>query len=255
MMRALASSRRRVSAPGWEAGPPRRRSSGHWDSGCGSEPSSSASILGRHTYVPRVDRLVGEFRPHVTHTHMAKAGAIVRTAARRNRVPAIVHTFHGHVLEGYFSKPVARTFLEAERRLARITDVIVAVAPQIRDELLRLGVGRAEQWRVITVGVDLDPILAANQTRTEARGSLGWVDRPTIGIVGRLAACERRGAVPAGRRARGRPVARRSFRGCGRRRTQGRARVGSATLLGTACCSPAGCLTYRPSIARSMSSS
>src|SRR5262249_42208325 len=51
-------------------------------------------------------RVIRAERPDIVHTHTAKAGALGRLAARALGVPHIVHTFHGHVFEGYFS-PVA----------------------------------------------------------------------------------------------------------------------------------------------------
>ena len=61
------------------------------------------------------------FRPHIVHTHTAKAGFLGRQAALlavRPR-PALVHTYHGHVLEGYFGPAKTRLYLELERALAR----------------------------------------------------------------------------------------------------------------------------------------
>src|ERR671927_477013 len=58
------------------------------------------------------------FRPHIVHTHTAKAGVVGRVAARLARVPAIVHTFHGHLLHGYFSPRRTRLVVAAERALA-----------------------------------------------------------------------------------------------------------------------------------------
>jgi glycosyltransferase involved in cell wall biosynthesis len=134
-----------------------------------------------------IDRFIRAWRPDVLHTHMAKAGALARTSASRRGVGAIVHTFHGHVLEGYFPKPVARTFVLAERRLARRTDALVAVAPEIRDELLFLGVGRRSQWHVIPVGVELDSLLDSRVDRSDARRTLGLsAEGRAVGIVGRL---------------------------------------------------------------------
>src|SRR5580704_13089301 len=66
-----------------------------------------------------------EFRPHVVHTHAAKAGALGRVAARICRVPAIVHTFHGHVFEGYFSRPMSEAVLAVERCLTWLTSATV----------------------------------------------------------------------------------------------------------------------------------
>jgi glycosyltransferase involved in cell wall biosynthesis len=126
-------------------------------------------------------------RPDIVHTHMAKAGSLGRIAAARTGVPTVVHTYHGHVLEGYFSRPFARAIIALERRLARKTDALVAVSPQVRDELLALGIGTPDQWHVIRVGLDLDGFLSTDDGAEEGRAALGLPSSgPIIGIVGRL---------------------------------------------------------------------
>jgi glycosyltransferase involved in cell wall biosynthesis len=132
--------------------------------------------------------LVRETDPALIHTHTAKAGAIGRAVARRSRPrPRTVHTFHGHVLEGYFSRPVQRGFVEIERRLASWTDALVTVSEDIRDQLLNLGIGRAEQYRVIPLGFDLRSLLEVEDGRGELRARLGLGQEvPLVGIVGRL---------------------------------------------------------------------
>ena len=133
-------------------------------------------------------RLVAASDPAVMHSHLAKAGALGRVAAIRAKVPAIVHTFHGHVLEGYFSSWRTKAFVRVERELARRTDALVAVSPQIRDELLALGIGTPDRWRVIRVGLDLTSLLRERPDPMSARRTLGLpVESPTVGIVGRLA--------------------------------------------------------------------
>ncbi len=147
-----------------------------------------------------VRRLVKDTGPGLVHTHMAKAGTIGRLAvlssgpAARRR-PRLVHTFHGHVLEGYFGGPKQRAFIALERRLARRTDVLVAVSPEVRDELIDLGVGQPSQYRVIPLGLDLAPFLSignsgstgGNQTEGRLRAALGLgPDVPVAGILGRL---------------------------------------------------------------------
>lgn len=133
-------------------------------------------------------RLVGELAPGIVHTHMAKAGAIGRLAAVSVAGrPRRVHTFHGHVLEGYFGAAQQRGFLELERLLARATDVLVAVSTEIRDELVDLGVGRPGQYEVIPVGIDLGPYLAVERPRGALRSALGLGrDVPLAGVLGRL---------------------------------------------------------------------
>jgi glycosyltransferase involved in cell wall biosynthesis len=84
-------------------------------------------------------RRLRRLRPDVVHTHASKAGLLGRLAARRLEIPC-VHTFHGHVLEGYFPAPVAWVFVRVERRLARLGGV-TATGPATAAELERkLGV-------------------------------------------------------------------------------------------------------------------
>lgn len=135
-----------------------------------------------------VRSLLRRTAPRIVHTHMAKAGVVGRIAALGLRErPHSVHTFHGHVLDGYFSPPAERLFLEIERRLARHTDILIAVSIEIRDALLDLGIGRPEQYRVIPVGLDLDPYLAVVGRSGEIRAKFGLSDDvPLIGTIGRL---------------------------------------------------------------------
>jgi glycosyltransferase involved in cell wall biosynthesis len=135
-----------------------------------------------------VRRLLATSQPRLLHTHMAKAGAVGRLAARGVRPrPLAVHTFHGHVLDGYFSKPVERAFVAAERLLARGTDRLIAVSPQIRDQLLDLGVGRPSQYEVVPLGLELAPFLAVDGPSGSLRDRIGVAaSTPLVGIVGRL---------------------------------------------------------------------
>jgi len=133
--------------------------------------------------------LLDESDATIVHTHMAKAGAIGRLAASSlRRRPRTVHTFHGHVLEGYFSPRKAKLFVNAERALARRTDALVAVSEQTRDELLELGIGRPEQYRVIHVGFDLRPhrAVAGRTGYLRDRAAVGD-DVLLFGVIGRLA--------------------------------------------------------------------
>ena len=87
--------------------------------------------------------LLRRYRPAIVHTHTAKASTVGRVAAAIHnrtagrRTPArVVHTYHGHVLDGYFSPVTTQFFTSAERRMARLTDAIVAISPRIKSELL-----------------------------------------------------------------------------------------------------------------------
>lgn len=135
-----------------------------------------------------VRAMLTEQSPDLLHTHMAKAGTIGRLAALSlRRRPRTAHTFHGHVLEGYFRATARRAFLETERNLARCTDALIAVSTEIRDELLALGIGRPHQFNVIPLGLDLRPYLAVQRPSGRFRASLSLSQQtPLLGIVGRL---------------------------------------------------------------------
>jgi len=123
----------------------------------------------------------------VVHTHTAKAGTLGRLAAWWCRVPIVVHTYHGHVLHGYFGPGKTRLFIAIERWLARHTDRLVAVSEQVRRDLLGLGIGRPERFSVVPLGLDLERFLAADARRGQLRHELGFTERErVIGIVARL---------------------------------------------------------------------
>ena len=119
--------------------------------------------------ITELTRLAARYRPDVVHTHMAKGGALGRSVARRVKARAVVHTFHGHVLEGYFASPANSAFVIAERRLARRTDALIAVSESTRDDLLELGIGTPERWHVVPLALDLGPLLELEMPRDEAR--------------------------------------------------------------------------------------
>jgi glycosyltransferase involved in cell wall biosynthesis len=128
------------------------------------------------------------FRPHIVHTHTAKAGVLGRVAAKTARVPGLVHTFHGHLLHGYFSPAVTQAVVRTERALARVSDRLVAVGGQVRDDLLAAGIGRPEQYSVVAPGIALPPM----PPRAVARRELGLpLDAPVAVLVARLTSIKR----------------------------------------------------------------
>jgi glycosyltransferase involved in cell wall biosynthesis len=145
-----------------------------------------------------VTRLVCEIRrvrPHILHTHTAKAGAVGRAAALLAgdaRPPVIVHTYHGHVLRGYFDPVRTQFFRETERALARHTNRLIAVGPQVRDDLVELGVAPAEKFSVIRLGIDLESRVLTADRRAEFRHLFGIPeDRFVVGWIGRMTAIKR----------------------------------------------------------------
>src|SRR6058998_1796333 len=107
----------------------------------------------------RLAALLRRERPQILHTHTAKAGTVGRLAALlagEARPPIVVHTFHGHVLRGYFDPLRTAGFRLLERLLARTSTALVAVSPQVRDDLVAFGVAPPERFTVVRLGVELD---------------------------------------------------------------------------------------------------
>jgi glycosyltransferase involved in cell wall biosynthesis len=154
-----------------------------------SPRADSAAILA-------LRRIIKSRRPDVLHTHTAKAGATGRLAALsagRDRPGAIVHTYHGHVLSGYFSRRWERVFRLIERVLAYASGTLVAVSDEVRDDLVRFGVAPVKRFAVVPYGFDLPAWSAAdNEARRTIRAELG-ADEETfvVGWAGRLTAIKR----------------------------------------------------------------
>lgn len=168
-------------------------------------PMTRISGMGRELSLYRdlsafsaIRKLISSFRPHIVHTHTSKAGVLGRLAAICSRfgetertaqnVPRIVHTFHGHVLDGYFGPLKSSIFREVERWLAARTDVIVAVTASVREELLdRHGVGRPDQYRIIPSGGHVAAEVRDRSARAALRAELELGNGPVAGVVGRMA--------------------------------------------------------------------
>ncbi|MBI4614858.1 MAG: glycosyltransferase [Planctomycetes bacterium] len=144
------------------------------------------------------------YRPDIVHTHTAKAGALGRAAALAGallsgRRPAIVHTYHGHVFEGYFGRAKTIFYLAVERTLARFSDALVVLSQlQAKDLAGTYRIAPPEKFRIVPLGLDLAPFLAARvseKRRGEARRAFGIAqippETPLVGWVGRLAPVKR----------------------------------------------------------------
>jgi glycosyltransferase involved in cell wall biosynthesis len=146
----------------------------------------------------RIYRVLRRWQPDIVHTHMAKAGTLGRLAAvvyNRTRPTGhrarLVHTYHGHVFEGYFGSPSTRVFVVIERWIARRTDALIAISPQIAHDLVHAyRIASAAQLKLIPLGFNLDRLLGvAPVDRAPARASLGISDEAIIvTTVGRLTA-------------------------------------------------------------------
>ena len=135
-----------------------------------------------------IRREIRLFRPDIVHTHTAKAGVLGRLAAATCRVPLRVHTFHGHLLHGYFNRLISRVLVMVEKILAWRTTALVAVGERVRDDLVAAGIGRLDQYTVIPPGV----APAGPLDRESARVRLGLpLGVPVVLFVGRLTVIKR----------------------------------------------------------------
>lgn len=123
-------------------------------------------------------------KPAIVATHLAKAGTVGRLAAALAGVPVRVHTFHGHVLDGYFGRLSTAVFLQVERFLGRLTTQFIAISPEIAADLDRLAIGRGKTT-IVRLGLNLDHLAghAQGALRSEVLVPAG---APLVGIVGRL---------------------------------------------------------------------
>jgi glycosyltransferase involved in cell wall biosynthesis len=146
-------------------------------------------------------RQLVRLRPDIVHTHTAKAGTAGRVAGLlykwlvpsvlrlRPRAVRFVHTYHGHIFHSYYGALKTRLFLLIEKILARIaTDRIIVISPQQYREIHEtFGVGRARQFAVIPLGLELEAFKDWPTRRHILRDELAaGEDEVLVGIVGRL---------------------------------------------------------------------
>lgn len=102
----------------------------------------------------RIAKVIRRLKPDIVHTHTSKAGLLGRVAARvfspRSKV---VHTYHGHLLHGYFSKIATAVLVSTEKSLARISDVLITMGNEVKENLVQVGIGAPEQFVVAFPGV------------------------------------------------------------------------------------------------------
>lgn len=153
--------------------------------GLGRSVSPAADLKAFITLVQSIKK----FQPDVIHTHTAKAGVLGRLAsiiAGRNAVR--IHTFHGHLLHGYFSGWKTQLVIGIEKALAARTDYLIAIGTVVKNDLLAAGIGKPEQYRVFFPGLPTPHTEGKSELRKELE-----LDSATIycTFVGRLTQIKR----------------------------------------------------------------
>jgi len=130
-----------------------------------------------------IRRQIVDFAPDIIHTHTFKAGVLGRIASLTIRSRVIrIHTFHGHLLQGYLKGFKLLILLQIERFLAARTDVLVCVGHRVMEELLSKGIGNREQYRIIPPGFPIDSAterdaLPRAKSDREIEFKTAWVGR------------------------------------------------------------------------------
>jgi glycosyltransferase involved in cell wall biosynthesis len=132
---------------------------------------------------------IRKFKPDVIHTHTAKAGVLGRLAGLIARPQAKrVHTFHGHLLHGYFSSNKTRLVVLLEKVLGLITYKFIAIGNAVKNDLVRARITQDSKFEVIYPGLqELD-----KYPQSEAQSALGLdPSKKYLVFVGRLTTIKR----------------------------------------------------------------
>lgn len=154
-----------------------------------SEMKRSVNLLEDRKAYLAIKKIIKEYQPDIVHTHASKAGAIGRLAASRMKVPVIVHTFHGNVFDGYFSKRKSDFFKRIEKYLASKSTAIVAISNEQKSQLCEVhNICPPEKVHVIPLGLDLERFIINSDFKRTAFRTKFELENDTIaiGIVGRL---------------------------------------------------------------------
>lgn len=135
----------------------------------------------------RLLQILREERPAIVHTHTSKAGILGRWAAWLARVPIVVHTPHGHVFWGYFSRLATVLFVLAEKITSAVTDKIIVLTEQEKKDNIVRRIAPESKFAIIHSGVALARFAGAAGDAAEAKKELGIpADAFVVGTVGRL---------------------------------------------------------------------
>ena len=134
-------------------------------------------------------REIRRFKPDVVHTHTAKAGVLGRVATFLAKPSAKrIHTFHGHLLHGYFDSKRVKMLVLLEKVIGFLTYKFVAIGNVVKADLVKAGIAKNSKFEVIYPGLQ-DLII---YPQLEARKTLGLDPEKTIVVyVGRLTQIKR----------------------------------------------------------------
>ena len=122
----------------------------------------------------QITRILIKINPDIIHTHLSKAGLIGRIAAISAMSRAkIIHTYHGHIIDGYFKKWKVNLFIFLERLISKRTDAFFVVSNKTKGDLQNVKIGLNKPWHVVHPGV----ILRSEPLSFNSRANILWVGR------------------------------------------------------------------------------
>jgi glycosyltransferase involved in cell wall biosynthesis len=132
-------------------------------------------------------KLFRSLDPDVVHTNSSKAGIVGRLAARRARVPRVLHTVHGWPFHEHQHPAAAGLWRALERHAAPLVERLVVVADADREKGLAAGIGRPNQYVTVRSGLELSLYGPDPDARAEVREELGLPGEALVlGAVNRL---------------------------------------------------------------------
>lgn len=128
-------------------------------------------------------KIISDQKPDLVNTHTSKAGVIGRLAANSffSSRPRVIHTYHGHLLYGYFPKPLTQIIVLVEKCMSSLTDRFISAGKTVRDELVQSGIGDVSDYSIINPGVDspakFDSIIRDRFGISKDSIVVGWMGR------------------------------------------------------------------------------
>jgi glycosyltransferase involved in cell wall biosynthesis len=129
-------------------------------------------------------RIIMSVEPDIINTHTSKAGVLGRIAGFSipERKKRVIHTYHGHLLYGYFPKPITWVVVIIEKLMSNITDEFIVSGKSVCEQLVDVGIGAEDKFSVINPGVKnplrIEKTIARSRFGIPAESIVvGWMGR------------------------------------------------------------------------------